>query len=72
MVVAKRQGREKSMKIEQRNVEDQSENLRSSKQHSWLAHRADPGGGKNIQKDEPKDQGSLLRAFSLFSVHHLG
>ena len=38
MVVAKRQGREKTMKIEQRNVEDQSENLRSSKQHSWLAH----------------------------------
>ena len=41
MVVAKRQGREKPLKIEQRKVkersEDQSEDLRKNKQHSWLS-----------------------------------
>ena len=37
MAVAKRQGREKPAKIEQRKVEDQSEDLRRDKQHSWLA-----------------------------------
>ena len=41
MAVAKRQGREKPEKIEQRKVkersEDRSEDLRSNKQHSWLA-----------------------------------
>ena len=37
MAVAKRQGREKPVKIEQRKVEGQSEDLRWDKQHSWLA-----------------------------------
>ena len=44
MAVAKRQGREKPMKIEQRKVkgrsEDQSEDFRQNKQnkqHSWLS-----------------------------------
>ena len=41
MVVAKRQGREKPMKTEQRKVKgrskDRREDLRQNKQHSWLA-----------------------------------
>ena len=41
MAVAKRQGREKPVKIEQRKVkgrsEDQSEDFRQDKQHSWLS-----------------------------------
>ena len=41
MAAAKRQGREKPMKIEQRKVkgrsEDLSEGFRQNKQHSWLA-----------------------------------
>ena len=41
MAVAKRQGREKSAKIEQRKVkersEDRSEDCRKNKQHSWLS-----------------------------------
>ena len=41
MAVAKRQGREKPAKIERWKVkgrsEDQSEDLRCNKQHSWLA-----------------------------------
>ena len=37
MAVAKRQGREKPVKIEQRKVEGQSDDLRWDKQHSWLA-----------------------------------
>ena len=44
MVVAKRQGREKPAKIEQRKVkgrsEDQSEDFRENKQHFWLAQFA--------------------------------
>ena len=41
MAVAKRQGRGKPAKIEQRKVkgrsEDQSEDFRQDKQHSWLS-----------------------------------
>ena len=41
MAMAKRQGREKPVKIEQRKVkgrsEDQSEDFRQNKQHSWLS-----------------------------------
>ena len=41
MVVAQRQAREKPMKIEQRKVkgrsEDESEDFRQNKQHSWLS-----------------------------------
>ena len=41
MVVAKRQGRGKPVKIEQRKVKgsskDQSEDFRQNKQHSWLS-----------------------------------
>ena len=37
MAVAKRQGREKPIKIEQRKVEDWNEDLRWNKQHSRLA-----------------------------------
>ena len=41
MAVAKRQGREKPEKIEQRKVkgrsEDRSEDLKKNKQHSWLS-----------------------------------
>ena len=37
MAVVKRQGREKPAKIEQRKVEDWSENLRWDRQHSRLA-----------------------------------
>ena len=41
MAVAKRQGREKPAKIEQRKAkgrsEDQSEDFRRNKQHSWLS-----------------------------------
>ena len=37
MAVAKRQGSEKPTKIEQRTVQDRSEDLRKNKQHSWLA-----------------------------------
>ena len=37
MAVAKRQGREKPMKIEQRKVLERSEDLRQDKQCSWLA-----------------------------------
>ena len=41
MAVAKRQGREKPMKIEQRKVKgrskDWSDDLRKNKQHSWLS-----------------------------------
>ena len=44
MVVAKRQGREKPRKIEQKKVkwssEDRSEDFRWNKQHSWLAQFA--------------------------------
>ena len=44
MAVAKRQGREKPMKIKQRKVkgrsEDLSEGFRYNKQHSWLAQFA--------------------------------
>ena len=47
MEVAKRQGREKPAKLEQRNdkgrSEDQSEDLRKKKQHPWLAR-----GRKNV------------------------
>ena len=54
MAVAKRQGREKPSKIEQRKVkgrsEDLSEDLRWNKQHSWLAQftQGRPRGRKNI------------------------
>ena len=55
MAVAKRQGREKPVKIEQRRVkgrsEDWSEDLRKNKQHSWLSPICigqAQGGGKNI------------------------
>ena len=41
MAVAKRQGREKPAKIEQRKVkgrsEDQSQDFKMNKQHSWLS-----------------------------------
>ena len=37
MVVDKRKGREKSVKIDKGRSEDQSEDLRENKQHSWLA-----------------------------------
>ena len=56
MVVAKRQGREKLTKIEQRKVkgrsEHLSENLRWSKQHSWLAQftQGRPRGRKNTKR----------------------
>ena len=44
MVLAKRQGREKPSKIEQRKVkgrsEDRSEDFRENKQHFWLAQFA--------------------------------
>ena len=44
MVLAKRQGREKPAKIEQRKVKgrskDRSEDLRENKQHFWLAQFA--------------------------------
>ena len=54
MAVAKRQGREKPEKTEQKKVkgrsQDMSEDLRWNKQHSWLAHftRGRPRGRKNI------------------------
>ena len=57
MAVAKRQGREKPMKIEQTKIkgrsEDQSEDLRQNKQHSWLAQFAQGrlrGRGKHIKR----------------------
>ena len=55
MAVAKRQGREKPVKIEQRKVkersEDRSEDCRKNKQHSWLSPICTgqaQGEGKNI------------------------
>ena len=58
----------------------QSEDLRQNKQHFWLAQftQARPrGGGKKIQKEEPKGWGlshvfSLTLALSLFSLCLLG
>ena len=60
MAVAKRQGREKPMKIEQTKIkgrsEDQSEDLRQNKQHSWLAQFAQgsPRWREKTLKEEPK------------------
>ena len=80
MVVAKRQGREKLTKIEQRKVkgrsEHLSENLRWSKQHSWLAQftQGRPRGRKkHIQRGAKGLSLSLSRALArsstLFSSH---
>ena len=48
MAVAKRQGREKPSKIEQRKVEDQSEDLRWDKHPSGIYTGKAQGGGRNI------------------------
>ena len=77
MAVAKRQGRGKPAKIEQRKVEDQSEDLRRDKQHSWLAQftQGRPRGEEETYKKRSQRAGglSLSRArahslsFSLFA-----
>ena len=65
MAVAKRHGREKPSKIEQR-------------KHSWVAQftQRRPGGrGKNTQKEAPQGRGPSLfvaRSLSLFSSRLLG
>ena len=63
MAVAKRQGREKPVKIEQGRSEDQSEDLRWNKQHSRLAQFTwgRPRGGKT-EKEGPTGRGSILFA----------
>ena len=71
MGVAKRQGREKPAKTEQRSVkersEDWSEDLRQDKQHSWLAqlHKAGPWGEGKTYKKRSQRVGALssLRVF---------
>ena len=58
MAVAKRQGREKPTKIEQRKVKGRSEDLRTGMRTSGRTalltkpnlHRAGPGGRKNIKR----------------------
>ena len=66
MAVAKRQGREKPSKIEQRKVkgrsEDLSEDLRWNKQQSWLAQftQGRPGGRRKHRKRGAKGPGASL------------
>ena len=78
MVEAKRQGREKPTKIEQTKVkersEDQSEDFRQNKQHSWLAQFAQgrPRGRKKHKRSQSALSFSLPRMCALFfSTHHL-
>ena len=76
MVVAKRQGREKPAKIEQRKVKgrskDRSEDLKKNKQHSWLSPiciRQAQGEGKKHIKGGAKALSlslSLPRVCALF------
>ena len=70
MAVAKRQGREKPSKIEQRKVGGPSADLRENQQHSWVApftQRRPSGGGKNTQKEAPPGRGpSLSFSHALF------
>ena len=76
MAVAKRQGREKPMKIEQTKIkgrsDDRSEDLRQNKQHSWLAQFAQgsPRWREKTLKEEPKHsppapQPACVGSFSL-------
>ena len=69
MAVAKRQGREKPVKIEQRKVkrrsEDQSEDLKSDKQHSWLS----PICMGQVQGEEKTYKRRSQSAFSLSLPH---
>ena len=69
MVVAKRQGREKPTKIEQRKVkersEDQSEDLMKNKQHSWLS----PICIRPAQEEEETYERRSQNAFSLSLLH---
>ena len=60
MVVVKRQRREKPAKIEQRTSEDQSEDLRYNKQHSWLAWLAQftYGRPRGRRKHKKRSQGA--------------
>ena len=79
MAVAKRQGREKPEKIEQRKVkgrsEDRSEDLRKNKQHSWLSPICIGQAQveeKNIKEGAKAHSLSLspsLRVFSLTCPH---
>ena len=76
MAVAKRQGRKKSMKIEQRQIKggsgDLSEDLRQNKQHSWLAqftqgrHR---GRKKHIKREAKGGAKGLSFTLSFFLLH---
>ena len=85
MVEAKRQGREKPTKIEQRKVkgrsEDRSEDLRRNKQHSWLAQftAARPTGEEKKKKKHIKRGAKgpslsllLVPVFSLSSLRIFG
>ena len=81
MAVAKRQGREKPTKIEQRKVKGRSEDLRTGMRTSGRTalltkpnlHRAGPGGRKKHKKRSQRALSlslslSLLRAGALFSL----
>ena len=67
MAVAKRQGREKPAKIEQRRSEDQSEDLRENKQHSWLAQftQGRPRGRKKLTERGARGPGLCLLSTSV-------
>ena len=62
MAVAKRQRRERTMKIEQRKVPGLSEDLRWNKQPSWLAQftQGRLRGGEKTEKEEPKSGQGVL------------
>ena len=70
MAVAKRQGREKPTKIEQRKVQGPDEDLRWDKQHSWLAPftQGRPRGRKHIKRGA---QGPGLSLFASLGRHAL-
>ena len=69
MAVAKRQGREKPAKIEQRKVkgrsEDQSEDFRQRKQHSWLSPICIGQAQVEAKTYKRRSQSTLSLSFSL-------
>ena len=77
MAVAKRQGREKPSKIEQRKVkgrsEDLSEDLRWNKQHPWLAQftQGRPRGRRKTHKKRTKIRPGPLFLSRLLGQHAL-
>ena len=75
MAVAKRQGREKPEKIEQRKVkgrsEDQSENFRQNKEHSWLSPICIGQAQVEEKTYKRKSQNAFSRTLSPTCAHAL-